>query len=67
MGLLGRSTFKAALRRLPAAREGVTAIEYGLIAGLVAVLIIVGAATIGSSLNNVFQNLATQTAPSGRS
>jgi len=47
-------------------RKGVTAIEYGLIAGLVAVLVIAGASLIGSSLNSVFQNLATQMAPSGR-
>ncbi len=51
------------LRGLIGARAGVTAIEYGLIAGLVAVAIIVGATVIGSSVNTVFVNLANHTTP----
>jgi pilus assembly protein Flp/PilA len=51
------------LRSLIGARSGVTAIEYGLIAGLVAVAIIVGATVIGSSVNNVFVNLGNHTTP----
>ena len=39
-------------------KDGVTAIEYGLIAGLVAVGIIVGASAAGVSLNGMFQRLA---------
>jgi pilus assembly protein Flp/PilA len=38
--------------------EGVTAIEYGLIAALVAVAIIVGAGDLGVELNGIFQRLA---------
>lgn len=34
--------------------EGATAIEYGLIAGLIAVAIIAGASTLGTNLNNTF-------------
>jgi pilus assembly protein Flp/PilA len=34
--------------------EGATAIEYGLIAGLIAVAIIAGATTLGTNLNNTF-------------
>lgn len=34
--------------------EGVTAIEYGLIASLIAVAIILSVTTIGTSLNTVF-------------
>jgi pilus assembly protein Flp/PilA len=37
--------------------EGVTAIEYGLIAALVAVAIIVGAGLLGTSLNGLFTRL----------
>jgi pilus assembly protein Flp/PilA len=38
--------------------SGATAIEYGLIASLVAVAIISGATALGNSLNNTFNNLA---------
>ncbi|SFA80619.1 pilus assembly protein Flp/PilA [Collimonas sp. OK607] len=40
--------------------DGVTAIEYGLIAGLIAVAIIVGATNIGSDLTSIFGNIDTQ-------
>ena len=39
--------------------EGVTAIEYGLIAALVAVVIIGGATALGVSLNNLFDRIST--------
>jgi pilus assembly protein Flp/PilA len=38
--------------------EGVTAIEYGLIAALVAVAIVVGATALGTSLNGLFTRIA---------
>ena len=38
--------------------EGVTAIEYGLIAALVAIVIIGGATALGLSLNNLFGRIA---------
>ena len=38
--------------------SGVTAIEYGLIAGLVAVALIVGATALGGALNTEFSDLA---------
>lgn len=38
--------------------EGVTAIEYGLIAALIAVVIITAVALIGTNLNTVFGNVA---------
>ena len=34
--------------------EGVTAIEYGLLAALIAVAIIVGATAVGTNLNSLF-------------
>lgn len=37
--------------------DGVTAIEYGLLAGLLAVAIIVGATAVGASLNLFFTNV----------
>jgi pilus assembly protein Flp/PilA len=40
--------------------DGVTAIEYGLIAALVAVVIIGGATALGTNLNALFNFLAGQ-------
>ena len=39
-------------------KSGATAIEYGLIAALVAVAIITGLSTLGKNLNGTFQNVA---------
>jgi pilus assembly protein Flp/PilA len=44
---------------------GATAIEYGLIAALVAVVIIVGLTTLGGSLNDTFTNVSTNVANAG--
>ncbi|MFX1802739.1 Flp family type IVb pilin [Paraburkholderia sp. A1RO-5] len=38
-------------------QDGVTAIEYGLLAGLLAVAIIAGATAVGTNLNLFFSNL----------
>jgi pilus assembly protein Flp/PilA len=38
--------------------SGATAIEYGLIAALIAVVIITGAKLLGNNLNNTFTNIA---------
>jgi pilus assembly protein Flp/PilA len=38
--------------------DGVTAIEYGLLAALIAVAIIVGANTLGQNLNSLFNKIA---------
>ncbi|MEM5430945.1 Flp family type IVb pilin [Cupriavidus oxalaticus] len=40
--------------------RGATAIEYGLIAGLVALAVAVGAGTLGNNLNTGFGNLAAR-------
>ena len=40
--------------------EGVTAIEYGLIAALIAVMIIGGAQLVGEGLLTTFNNIATR-------
>ena len=43
--------------------EGATAIEYGLIAGLVAVVIIAGLTLLGGNLDSSFKSLAGSIAP----
>jgi pilus assembly protein Flp/PilA len=42
--------------------DGVTAIEYGLIAALIAVVIIVGAGLVGTSVNTMFTEVSTEVA-----
>jgi pilus assembly protein Flp/PilA len=39
--------------------SGATAIEYGLIAALIAVVIITGVTAVGTSLSTTFSNLST--------
>lgn len=46
------------LRRLRTDESGVTAIEYGLIAALVAVVIIGAVTTLGTSLSGIFTTIA---------
>jgi pilus assembly protein Flp/PilA len=50
--------FVLATRRFMRDEEGVTAIEYGLIAALIALAIIVGATALGTGLNDLFQRIA---------
>ena len=40
--------------------SGATAIEYGLIAALIAVALITGASTLGTSINTQFNALSTK-------
>jgi pilus assembly protein Flp/PilA len=46
------------LTRFAADESGATAIEYGLIAGLIAVGIIVAATTLGGSLSSLFDRIS---------
>jgi pilus assembly protein Flp/PilA len=39
--------------------EGVTAIEYGLIAALIALVIIIAVALVGTGLSSTFSNIGT--------
>ena len=48
------------IRNLKKNVKGATAIEYGLIAALVAVAIITGAGLLGDSLNAVFSDVADE-------
>ena len=47
------------LKRFLREEEGVTAIEYGLIAGLIAVAIITAVTAVGTSLTNKFNTIST--------
>lgn len=51
--------FIEATRRFAQDEEGVTAIEYGLIAALIAVVIAGAVAIVGTQLNTVFTNIGT--------
>ena len=44
----------ARIRRFRKSEDGATAIEYGLIAALIAVVIIVAVTTVGTELNKTF-------------
>ncbi len=46
------------INRFARDESGATAIEYGLIATLIAVAIIVGATALGSKLNDTFNTIA---------
>ena len=46
------------MRRFVRDEEGVTAIEYGLIAALIAVVIITGVTAVGVNLEALFQKIA---------
>jgi len=51
-------TFLSNLRALANDERGVTALEYGLIAGLVAVVIVTSVTALGSKLNGTFTSIA---------
>ena len=52
--------FMQGVNRFIRDEEGVTAIEYGLLAALIAVAIIVGAGLVGTQLNTLFTDIATE-------
>lgn len=47
------------IKRFRSDEEGVTAIEYGLIAALIAVVIIVAVTAVGTSLSGTFNKVST--------
>ncbi|MDF3837001.1 Flp family type IVb pilin [Cupriavidus basilensis] len=51
---------KNALVRFIRDEQGATAIEYGLIAGLIAMGMVAGATTLGSNLSSAFSNLGAK-------
>ena len=46
--------------RLVRDEEGATAVEYGLIVGLIAIVIIVGVGFLGTTLNGMFNDVANE-------
>jgi pilus assembly protein Flp/PilA len=48
------------LRRFVKDEDGATAIEYGLIAALIAVVIITAVTSVGTNLNQTFTTIATE-------
>jgi len=50
---------KTIFRRFVKDETGATAIEYGLIASLIGVAVIVGATALGTSLNTTFQGISS--------
>jgi pilus assembly protein Flp/PilA len=48
------------IKRIRNREEGVTALEYALIAALIAVVIIVGVRAAGTATSNTFSNVAGQ-------
>jgi pilus assembly protein Flp/PilA len=48
------------VKRFVREEEGVAAIEYGLLAGLIAVMIIAGATLAGTSLQTLFNTIGNQ-------
>ncbi len=53
-----KTQLSKSIRNFASRDEGVTAIEYALIAALVAVVIIGGATLLGTNLNTLFENIA---------
>lgn len=51
------------IQKFASDEEGVTAIEYGLIAALIAVVIIASVEAVGGGLSTVFQSIADKIAP----
>jgi len=56
---------KTLFARFAKDESGVTAIEYGLIAALIGVVIIAGATLVGSSLNTKFTDISTSVTNAG--
>ena len=50
---------KAGLMLLRADRKGVTALEYGILAGLIACVIIAAATTLGTDISALFGRIGT--------
>ncbi|ACC74395.1 Flp family type IVb pilin [Paraburkholderia phymatum] len=53
---------KNAIQQFLGEEDGVSAIEYGLLAGLIAVAIITTVGLVGGSLNSVFNTIQTKLA-----
>ena len=59
------SPLRKALRRLRPDESGGTAIEYGLIVGLIAAVLVVGVTSLGTQLTGTLQTIAADVAAAG--
>ena len=59
------NTVAAAFRRFLSCEHGVTAIEYGLIAALIGLVIIGGITVLGTNLETKFNSIATSVGSAG--
>jgi pilus assembly protein Flp/PilA len=50
---------RSLLKKFFISEKGATAIEYGLIAALIAVAVIAGATTLGTKLDSTFEQIST--------
>ena len=57
---------KKMIARLRKDEKGATAIEYGLIAALIAVMLITALGTLGNNMRNQFGNIANRVATPSR-
>jgi pilus assembly protein Flp/PilA len=57
--VVGNGAKSSIVRRLTEDKSGVTAIEYGLIAALIAVAAVVVMGTVGTNLSTVFSEVAS--------
>ncbi len=57
--------FATTLRRFLSREDGVTAIEYGLIAALIGLVIIGGITVLGTNLETKFNSIATSVGSAG--
>jgi pilus assembly protein Flp/PilA len=57
---LKMKTLTTQIKRFFQEEDGVTAIEYGLIAGLIAVAIIAALGLVGGSLTSIFTHVSTE-------
>lgn len=57
------NTFLSAVKQFATDEEGVTAIEYGLIAALIAVVVAAGFTTVSGKLSDVLTSISTALTP----
>jgi pilus assembly protein Flp/PilA len=61
-----RANMKSLLKKLTRNDKGATAIEYGLIAALIAVMLIGALGTLGNNMGRQFGNIANKVSTPGR-
>ncbi|SLK01447.1 Flp family type IVb pilin [Arthrobacter sp. P2b] len=57
------SLYTNLMTRLRTEEKGATAVEYGIMVGLIAVVIIIAVSTLGTTLNGFFDSVNTELAP----